>query len=100
MSNEIDEIINEEDENMQIQFKYDCDECECTKEEIDKFICQNLSDAGCTQEQIKEFFDAKDNKSKLIILRKHRSTLLEKVHAEQKKLSCLDYLIYKIRKQL
>ena len=32
------------------------------------------------------------------ILTRHRRTLLDTVHAEQKKIDCLDYLFYKMEK--
>ena len=33
------------------------------------------------------------------ILARHRRTLLDALHADEKRIDCLDYLIYKIEKQ-
>lgn len=35
----------------------------------------------------------------LIVLRKHRSSLLERLHKSQKQIDCLDYLIYQIEQE-
>ena len=34
------------------------------------------------------------------ILTRHRQTLLDMIHAEQKKIDCLDYLFYNMEKNL
>ena len=44
-------------------------------------LIQNLKDAGCCE--------------KMIL---HRDDLLDNVHSEERKISCLDYLLYQIRK--
>ena len=36
----------------------------------------------------------------MAVLTVHRKKLLEGIHAEQKKLDCLDYLIFKMRKEM
>lgn len=35
--------------------------------------------------------------TKLVLLEKHRKKLLDAVHENQKKIDCLDYLIYQVR---
>lgn len=62
---------------------------------------QNLIDAGCDQEIVQRCMDlAQGQKTTEMkrILARHRRTLLDTVHAEQKKIDCLDYLVYKMDK--
>lgn len=66
-------------------------------------IIQNLKDAGCKEDVIKRFMNyAMEGKLKqqLKLLAKHRCLLLDEIHEEQKKIDCLDYLIYKMKKQV
>ena len=64
-------------------------------------IKQTLTDAGCTQETIAAFLKAseagQENES-IRLLRQHRSKLLDHLHEDQKKLDCLDYLLYHLKK--
>lgn len=65
-------------------------------------IKQNLKDAGCTSEQINRFFAGNCCETKEIqiaLLQEHREGLLAKVHQEEKKICCLDYLIYQLKNQ-
>ena len=65
-------------------------------------VLQNLKDAGCSPDTIDRFMtcqDAGKTKDSLRVLATQRATLLEEVHASQAKLDCLDYLIYKLRKE-
>ena len=62
-------------------------------------VVANLADAGCDKEQIEQFMDFLKSGRKeagLSLLAKHRRFLLDCYHAEQKKIDCLDYLIYQI----
>lgn len=62
---------------------------------------QNLIDAGCGQELVQKCMDLAQGKKVAEIQRilaGHRRTLLDTVHAEQKKIDCLDYLVYKMDK--
>lgn len=64
-------------------------------------VIENLEDAGCGKEMIEEFliFQEKGLKThQLCILSEHRKNLLVRIHEEQKKLDCLDYLIYQMKK--
>lgn len=64
-------------------------------------ILQNLKDAGCTRQMIENFmiyFDKNQKEKQLALLAVQRQELLNKVHVEEKKISCLDYLIYQIEK--
>lgn len=65
-------------------------------------IVQNLIEAGCGQEFITEFMEdlRKDNISKdLKLLQAHRRSLLDNLHKEQKRIDCLDYLVYRMTKE-
>ena len=65
-------------------------------------VLQNLKDAGCSPDIIDRFMicqDAGKTKDSLRVLATQRAALLEEVHASQFKLDCLDYLIYKLRKE-
>lgn len=70
---------------------------ERTKQE--QAVIANLADAGCDNEQIEQFMDFLKSGGKeagLFLLAKHRRFLLDCYHADQKKIDCLDYLIYKM----
>lgn len=61
-----------------------------------------LKDAGCSQETIHSVMDCiqKDEyERKMMILKKHRCYLLEKIHYDQKQLDCLDYLLYQFKQE-
>ena len=62
---------------------------------------QNLKDAGCSQDMIESFllyFDRNQKEKLLALLEKQRSQLLNVVHNEEKKIYCLDYLVYQLKK--
>lgn len=62
---------------------------------------KNLIDAGCEANMIKECiacYEKQDKEKQLKLLIEHRVHLLEKLHADQKQMECLDYLIYNTRK--
>ena len=48
--------------------------------------CLSLLQDGNTQEAVR-------------LLRQHRATLLERKHAEEHRIDCLDYLVYQLKKQ-
>lgn len=63
-------------------------------------VLQNLEDAGCETHLIVEFlqYDKKGmTQQQLCLLAKYRKTLLERIHEEQCRLDCLDYLIHNIK---
>ena len=65
------------------------------------YIRQNLLDAGCdrkTTESCMACFTAGAPVKMLPQLAKHRRTLLDALHREQKRIDCLDYLVYTIEK--
>ena len=62
-------------------------------------VVQNLKDAGCTVETIERCITCMEQGKKkelLEQLEKHRISLLDKVHEEEKQIGCLDYLVYQI----
>ena len=70
---------------------------------IDEDIAQLLQEADCSDEFIQEFLaamDAENVKNQLSLLRTQRGRQLNRLHEEEKKLDRLDYLRYKLEKQL
>lgn len=69
--------------------------------EYSEFIIQNLKDAGCDSETIEKFMaDLQKGKEAngLKRLAVHRKNLLDSLHREQKRIDCLDYFIYQMKK--
>lgn len=65
-------------------------------------ILQNLKDAGCTDEMVEKFMtlqNSDDAEQQIRLLSGHRKHLLEKLHREEKRIDCLDYLIYHMQKK-
>lgn len=65
-------------------------------------LVQNLQDAGCTQGTIDAFmqsYDTNDSVNQTSILAEQRIELLSKIHKEQHKLECLDYLLFQLKKR-
>lgn len=61
---------------------------------------QNLIDAGCDDEFISRFMTMDENgqtKEILGMLAVHRRQLLNQVHADERKIYCLDYLAAKLK---
>ena len=72
-----------------------------TQENYDEAMIQNLMDAGCDRDTITAFVeDIHEEKiaEGLKLLAVHRRALLDKLHKEQKRIDCLDYLVYKMEK--
>ena len=64
-------------------------------------IRQNLLDAGCDQQTTDSCMAcfSEGNMAKMLpALAKHRRALLEELHKEQKRIDCLDYLVYTIER--
>ena len=65
-----------------------------------KQIIENLEDAGCDEalrQQFSALWFAGDQKGQLRLLTGYRRLLLDEIHESQKKLDCLDYLIYTMK---
>lgn len=70
-----------------------------TKQE--QAVITNLVDAGCDNDQIERFVSLIEQgkaEDGLALLAKHRKHLLDLYHADQKKIDCLDYLIFQMKK--
>lgn len=70
------------------------------EETVIQAVARNLKDAGCKQKEIERFLDELrrgDKDKQLRLLESHRERLLSKVHTEERRIDCLDYLAYQIR---
>lgn len=71
-------------------------------QETRQAITQNLSDAGCGEALIQQFWlltaEGK-RRERLSLLAKHRQCLLDLCHGAQRKIDCLDYLIYQMNQE-
>lgn len=65
-------------------------------------VIQNLEDAGCDPETVVQFMElgmAGNRQDQLKLLEQHRKCLLEKVHKNEKRIDCLDYLVFQMNKE-
>lgn len=65
-------------------------------------IIQNLKDSGCDEKTITAItknFCEKNYMGGIKLLEAHRRALLDELHREQKRIDCLDYLVYKMKKE-
>lgn len=65
-------------------------------------IMENLKDAGCDKKEIIEFIELYEKEKiseELGFLENYRKALMNRIHMENKKLDCLDYLIYTIKQR-
>lgn len=63
-------------------------------------IIKGFIDAGCTKEQIEEAKKNISNQDKLKeILVNQRQKVLDKIHEDEDKMKCIDYLIYNFQKK-
>lgn len=63
---------------------------------------QNLLDAGCGADMVRRCMDLAERRERGELLRAlshHRQALLSAVHETEKRIDCLDYLIYRIQRQ-
>lgn len=71
--------------------------CACCAMEAAE-LAQTLRDAGCTEEAAATLLaDAQDDRRLLELLARHRAELLDEVHRSEKKIDCLDYLVYRTK---
>lgn len=71
-------------------------------EQEEKAIIRNLLDAGCSEDMITAFLKSRrmGNKEEgFRILREQRKSLLDEVHHGEKKIDCLDYLVYQMKRE-
>jgi len=65
-------------------------------------VIQNLEDAGCDPETVAKLMElgmTGNRKNQLKLLEQHRKRLLEKVHENEKRIDCLDYLVFQMSKE-
>lgn len=65
-------------------------------------VVQNLMDAGCDAALTDQFLSLVEQgreEAALALLAKHRRCLLERCHRAEKKIDCLDYLVYQMEKK-
>lgn len=73
---------------------------EVTEENI--FVIRNLKDAGFDSLAIEKFLQLQNEgkiKEQLHLLSCQRTSLLQKVHENQKRIDCLDFLIFNMKKK-
>lgn len=66
-------------------------------------IIQNLKDAGCSADEIssvRRLCDAGQIREAIQVLRRHRCELMDNLHQSQSRVDCLDYLVFKMEKEL
>ena len=67
--------------------------------QTERLLIRNLKDAGCSEADIQRFLklgQAGRRRDHLQILATHRAALLEQLHASQRQIDCLDYLVYQM----
>lgn len=77
------------------------------REKINAYRCegdiiQNLKDAGCDKATVEAFIEALHSGkqgAEMKLLERHRRCLLEDLHGSQKRIDCLDYLIFTLERQ-
>lgn len=68
----------------------------------DRAVIQNLKDAGCDNEMVERFMELGEKGNtgeQMDLLARHRRLLLDRVHTEEKRIDCLDYLVYQMQKK-
>ena len=63
---------------------------------------QNLLDAGCDGKTVSSCMDyAKKGEWNVLpsLLKQHRKILLERLHTDQQQIDCLDFLLYRNKKE-
>lgn len=70
--------------------------------DTDGILRQNLVDAGCGPDIVRQCMALarKQDQSELIrVLSCHRRALLDALHQSEKRIDCLDYLVYQMEKK-
>lgn len=66
-------------------------------------LIQNLKDAGCDCKTVEKFLlleEHKNTQGQMKLLSMQREVLLKKVHQQEKKICCLDYLVYQLSRKI
>lgn len=64
-------------------------------------VIQNLKDTGCSEGFVDRFlacYDKEEKEGQMKLLESWRADLLEQVHIGERKISCLDHLVYRLKK--
>ena len=72
------------------------------RKEKDCSLIRSLRDAGCGASLIEKILALHESgklREELRLLARQRCGLLEKVHATQKKVDCLDYLVFNLKQE-
>ena len=67
--------------------------------QTERLLIRNLKDAGCSEADIQRFLklgQAGRRRDQPQILATRRAALLEQLHASQRQIDCLDYLVYQM----
>ena len=67
--------------------------------QTERLLIRNLKDAGCSEADIQRFLKlgrAGRRQEQLRLLATHRASLLDQLHASQRRIDCLDYLVYQM----
>ena len=67
--------------------------------QADPLLIRNLKDAGCTERDIQRFLQLEQEgkqREQLRLLTAHRAALLDRLHASQRQIDCLDYLVFQM----
>lgn len=62
-----------------------------------------LDDIGCPSKvkaEILEYTENRDIQNIIRLLRRHRQSTLDSIHKEEKQISCLDYIVFQLEKEL
>lgn len=78
------------------------------KMKCDEAVLQNLVDAGCGEDWVARYRalsgtardDAELSRRQESLLRVYRRELLDGIHDQQRRLDCLDYLLYRLRENI
>ena len=65
-------------------------------------LLENLEDAGCGPEVTERFLTLEQtgqHQEQLKLLSDHRRQLLDSLHREERRIDCLDYLVYQLEKR-
>ena len=68
----------------------------------DEYVMQNLIDAGCSEQLIRQITSLQAERKTdeiLFLLSLQRKNLLDGVHAAERKIYCLDYLVNKLKRR-
>lgn len=70
---------------------------------IENRLEECLNDIGCSKEEkekILKCYAQHDMQEVIHLLRVHRKAILKAIHTGEKQISCLDYLVFQLEKEL